>query len=67
MQDNGELQEDVVSKATLEGGGLDAELRDTFPASDPGRSTVNRPMRSLSGTDPGAPLPRTLPKDVPPG
>ncbi len=34
MVNNGELQEHVVPKA-IEGGWLDAELRDTFPASDP--------------------------------
>ncbi len=35
MEDNGERQHDVVPKTISEGGWLDAELRDTFPASDP--------------------------------
>lgn len=35
MQDNDEIHEDEVAKAALGGGWLDAELRDTFPASDP--------------------------------
>jgi hypothetical protein len=35
MQHNGEIHEDGVAKAAVGGGWLDAELRDTFPASDP--------------------------------
>jgi hypothetical protein len=35
MQENGEIHEDGAPKSTLGGGWLDAELRDTFPASDP--------------------------------
>ncbi len=50
MQDNGELQEDVVPKAILEGGWLDAELRDTFPASDPLPHWVG-PARPLDDAD----------------
>jgi hypothetical protein len=35
MQNNHEIHEDEVAKAAPGGGWLDAELRDTFPASDP--------------------------------
>jgi hypothetical protein len=82
MQDNGELQEDVVPAARLEGGWLDAELRDSFPASDPLSHWAGPPRplddadRTLRwvvhrhavdqapGSDPGAPLPPTLPRNV---
>ncbi len=50
MQENGELREDVVPKAVLEGGWLDAELRDTFPASDP-LSHWAGPPRPLDDAD----------------
>jgi hypothetical protein len=50
MQDNGEIHEDGVAKATLGGGWLDAELRDTFPASDP-LSHWAGPPRDLDEAD----------------
>jgi hypothetical protein len=34
-QDNGELQEDVMERSVTEHGWLDAEISDSFPASDP--------------------------------
>ena len=34
-RDNGELQEDRVERSLDEGGWLDAEISDSFPASDP--------------------------------
>ncbi len=50
MQDNGEIHEDGVAKPTLGGGWLDAELRDTFPASDP-LSHWAGPTRDLDEAD----------------
>jgi hypothetical protein len=50
MQKNGEIHEDGVAKATLSGGWLDAELRDTFPASDP-LSHWAGPPRDLDEAD----------------
>jgi len=35
QQHNGELQEDVVERSVAIGGWLDAEIDDSFPASDP--------------------------------
>jgi hypothetical protein len=35
QQPNGELQQDVVERSVATGGWLDAELDDSFPASDP--------------------------------
>jgi hypothetical protein len=35
QQDNGELAEDVVDRSLAEGGWLDEEISDSFPASDP--------------------------------
>lgn len=34
-QHNGELQEDVMERSVAAGGWLDAEIDDSFPASDP--------------------------------
>jgi hypothetical protein len=35
QQHNGELQEDVMERSVAAGGWLDAEIGDSFPASDP--------------------------------
>jgi hypothetical protein len=34
-QDDGELQEDLMERSQADGGWLDAEISDSFPASDP--------------------------------
>ena len=34
-QDNGELQEDVVARDHIDGGRVDEQVDDSFPASDP--------------------------------
>ncbi|HWD54302.1 MAG TPA: hypothetical protein VG346_04230 [Acidimicrobiales bacterium] len=35
QQDNGELQEDVMARSLAQGGWLDEEISESFPASDP--------------------------------
>jgi hypothetical protein len=35
QQDNGELQQDVIDSSLADGGWLDEEISDSFPASDP--------------------------------
>jgi hypothetical protein len=50
MPDEEPLQPDAAPGAVLEGGWLDAELRDTFPASDP-LSHWAGPPRPLDDAD----------------
>lgn len=60
-RDNGELQEDRVEGSLAEGGWLDAEISDSFPASDP-LSHWAGPRREESEADrahPEAPVPGT--------
>jgi hypothetical protein len=50
QQDNGELAEDVMDRSLADGGWLDEEISDSFPASDP-LSHWAGPPRSTSEAD----------------
>lgn len=45
-QDNGELQEDVVSSSHIDGGRVDEQVDDSFPASDPPSNWSGPPEES---------------------
>ncbi len=46
QQGNGELQEDVMERSVADGGWLDAEISDSFPASDPLSHWAGPPRRT---------------------
>jgi hypothetical protein len=66
QQHNGELQEDVMERSVAEGGWLDAEIGDSFPASDPLSHWAGpRRRESGAGGDHGHVVHRHPVEDIP--
>ena len=64
-QHNGELQADVMERCQAAGGWLDAEIDDSFPASDPLAHWAGPRRRDREVTAHGHVVPRTPVEDAP--